>query len=201
MFCDAKPEPVNEVSIDAAIEDERRTIKRTSSHCDIYSKLEARNAGSDEALKRCKSDSRNINIMSGSLSKLENQNIDLSGWFQRETGEDDFMFESLCDRHRNMLERSEHKIEYESLTRSLNKKLIKNIGKLRGSKSRLFGALIRMSRVRSFRNGNYQVTVDTDKYREKKQGQPSEYNNLPPAAGERECHYFQGKISVSYLVR
>ena len=44
----------------------------------------------------------------------------------------------------------------------------------------------------------YNINVDTDKYTKKKQGQPSEYNNLP-AAGERECHYFQGKISVSYL--
>ena len=185
---------MNEVSIDAAIEEERKTIKRTSSHCNIYSKSSVE--PTDEALKRCKSESLNINIMNGSLSKFENQNIDLSGWFQPDAGDDDFMFESLCDRHRNMLERSEHEIEYESLTRSLNKKLIKNIGKLRSSKSRLFGALVRMSRVKSFRGGNYQVNVDTDKYREKKHGQPSEYNNLP-AAGERECHYFQGKISVS----
>ena len=188
---------MNEVSIDAAIEEERKTIKRTSSHCNIYSKSSVE--PTDEALKRCKSDSLNINLMSGSLSKFENQNIDLSGWFEREAGDDDFMFESLCDRHRNMLERSEHKIEYESLTRSLNKKLIKNIGKFRSRKSRLFGALIRLSRVRSFRNGNYQVNVDTDKYRQEKQSQPSEYNNLQPAAGERECHYFQGKISVSDL--
>ena len=185
------------MSIDAAIEDERKTIKRATSQCEIYSKS-TRSLGSDEVLKRCKSDSRNINLMTGSLSKFENQNIDLSGWFQRDAGDDDFMFSSLCDRHRNMLERSDHEIEYESLTRSLNKKLIKNLGKLRSSKSRLFGALIRMSRVRSFRNGNYQVNVDTDKYTEKKQGQPSGYSNLP-ATGERECHYFQGKISVSYL--
>ena len=197
MFCDPSTDTVNEVSIDAAIEDERKTLQRTASHCDIYSK--SRSVGSSEALKRCKSDSLNINLMSGSLSKFENQNIDLSGWFQPDAGDDDFMFESLCDRHRNMLERSEHEIEYESLTRSLNKKLIKNIGKLRSSKSRLFGALIRLSRVRSFRNGNYQVNVDTDKYRQEKQSQPSEYNNLQPAAGERECHYFQGKISVSDL--
>merc|ERR550539_1776712 len=77
VFCepstDPSTDPVNEVSIDAAIEDERKTTQRPpASQCDIYSKS-TRSVGSKETLKRCKSDSLNINLMSGS------QNIDLSG--------------------------------------------------------------------------------------------------------------------------
>ena len=172
---------VNEVSIDQAIEElESKAIKRTTSYCDIDTKS-IRLVDFDASLKRCKSESKNISLE----GSRENQRIDLSGWFQSEAGDEDSFSSRLCDRHRAMLERSEDKKEYESLTRTLNKKLIKNIGKLRSSKSRLRGVLSRVTSFRT-RNGNYQVNAEAE-------CQPSESNNS--VAGEERWgyHYFQGE--------
>ena len=185
--------PVNEVSIDDAIEEvESKAIKRTTSYCDIDAKS-IRPFASHTALKRCKSDSRNINFVKENHTHLES--IDLSKWFQCEDNDEDSFFESLCDRHKKMVGRPEQQMEYESLSRSLNKKLIKNIGKLRSSKTRLRGVL---SRVLSFRNGYYQVNVDTDKCLEK-QLQPSESNNSVVGEERLEYHYFQGKMYQSAI--
>ena len=183
---------VNEVSIDDAIEEvESKAIKRTTSYFDIDG-ISMRVREPDTTLKRCKSESGNIHCEED--WDTENQSIDLSRWFQGEAADEDYSFyETLCDRHRRMLRTPEDKMEYESLTRSLNKKLIKNIGKLKSGKNRIRGAL---SRVMSFRNGNYQVNVDVHKER---QSQPSDSDSFVADKERTEYHYFQGKTYQSAI--